>query len=732
MDYTDFHFGKYYTKDLHLVVVSSNDRYEKNLLPDPQDYTEEVPGADGAYYFGQLYRDREISCNIAFDKITEQDFRKISQIFSTDIPQDLVFDEMPFKTYKAKLKSKPEFTYICFKDRKTGERVYKGEGTLNFVCYFPYAYCFNRYVVRAADYYLETPPETIIKHSSLYENPYKKEETKIYNKYNKKYYNVENNMATPWKGGYPTIEQVQAGELYFNTPNGEKSIIDVRGYWDNVPLWQSTAKLLTTPTLDYDQELIYLPQYTKTDYYNMDIGFNSVNGIIGSRLLVYNPGDLPVDFELKFDNNERTFWMERGNHFQVRRFNVQRLTIPQAVGWTGLTTYDHKDNKNYKYGKRYFKYITMTSYGDGQFAESIQNLKHQHPNHTYIVEPIPQQRLGHFIKLFYWQSKELDFEEGIRLANRYNELYNKCLTDDERNELYWKTLKEAILNKYKDKITSNGDNYTIENFIYDYIYNPPEYIRRNFSKKYGEFDFNLDIMPQYITEDYFDIITDGIEKTSLYLDTEKEMLYNVSNPTSDFYHYKPKKNIYNENIKQGKWFKIPPGWSMIEVAPVCDEDNWGGKRWLDARPFDWGYGGEKEDIQKIFDTIFKKATMQYLYLIKRMPYSETYNWNDSYVKRLDFRHTYDKYLTLYKDDNFKQELYKTRSQNLEYGFLKMIHRYWKNAAKTELFKTLGLKGEISEWWWYASNYLWEHFPPLYWGYADLLNKAKIKYTPLFY
>ena len=60
----------------------------------------------------------------------------------------------------------------------------------------------------------------------------------------------------------------------------------------------------------------------------MDIGFNSVNGIIGSRLLVYNPGDLPVDFELKFDNNERTFWTERGNHFQVRRFNVQRLTIP--------------------------------------------------------------------------------------------------------------------------------------------------------------------------------------------------------------------------------------------------------------------------------------------------------------------------------------------------------------------------------------------------------------------
>ena len=99
MDYTDFRFGNYYTKDLHLVVVSSSDRYTKNLLPEPTDYTEEVPGGDGTYYFGQLYKDREIDCNVAFDSISEKDFRKISQIFSTDKPQDLVFDELPYKTY---------------------------------------------------------------------------------------------------------------------------------------------------------------------------------------------------------------------------------------------------------------------------------------------------------------------------------------------------------------------------------------------------------------------------------------------------------------------------------------------------------------------------------------------------------------------------------------------------------------------------------------------------------
>ena len=88
----------------------------------------------------------------------------------------------------------------------------------------------------------------------------------------KDHYNVHQNMNTPWKGGYPTIEQVQWGELYFttdeekplmdtscnddtptrNAATTKKLIIDVRGYWDNIPKWQSTAKLLTTPTLDFD------------------------------------------------------------------------------------------------------------------------------------------------------------------------------------------------------------------------------------------------------------------------------------------------------------------------------------------------------------------------------------------------------------------------------------------------------------------------------------------------
>jgi len=101
---------------------------------------------------------------------------------------------------------------------------------------------------------------------------------------------------------------------------------------------------------------MYLPQYSKTDFINMDLGFNSGRAMIGSRMLVYNPGDLPVEWEIRFDENKRSFWSCRGGtKFRIRRFNVERLSIENAVDWCGLTTYEVADNEPYKYGTKYFK-----------------------------------------------------------------------------------------------------------------------------------------------------------------------------------------------------------------------------------------------------------------------------------------------------------------------------------------------------------------------------------------
>ena len=121
----------------------------------------------------------------------------------------------------------------------------------------------------------------------------------------------------------------------------------------------------------------------------------------------------------------------------------------------------------------------------------------------------------------------IDYEEGLMIADRYEELYDKCITEDERNELYWKTLKEAILKKYelannrlnyskedpKDYGFLNED-YSIDDFIQDYLYNPPEYIKEKKDLKYGQFDFNIFRIPDYYTFDYLDINNKDFDKLS--------------------------------------------------------------------------------------------------------------------------------------------------------------------------------------------------------------------------
>ena len=152
-DFTGFRFGNIHSNELNLIVTSSSDRYSKNLIPAINDYTVAVPGGNGNYYFGSTFGNKEFTINIAFDNIDELTWRKMSIIFATDQLKDLVFDELPYKTFKAKISSKPEFKTLCFTDRNSGQRVYKGEGTLKFICFYPYAYGLNKYVVRAADYY---------------------------------------------------------------------------------------------------------------------------------------------------------------------------------------------------------------------------------------------------------------------------------------------------------------------------------------------------------------------------------------------------------------------------------------------------------------------------------------------------------------------------------------------------------------------------------------------------
>lgn len=143
-DFIGFSFGDYHfpssDPDLASVYrVSDGNRYNDNIIPTIQDKSVQKPGSDGTLYWESFHTQRTFSVNIAFDGLTETGYRKLRQIFNGKDVQRLIFDEAPYKYYKAKVQSPPQLKTICFEE--DGVRIYKGEGTIQFICYDPYGHC---------------------------------------------------------------------------------------------------------------------------------------------------------------------------------------------------------------------------------------------------------------------------------------------------------------------------------------------------------------------------------------------------------------------------------------------------------------------------------------------------------------------------------------------------------------------------------------------------------------
>lgn len=166
-DFLGFTFGGVHSSDLGITRVSGGDRYDEQLHPEIKDRTAEVPGVNGEYYFGSDFGSRSFDIEIAFDHLTEKQFKELRKTFGTKHIQKLIFDERPYKYYMVKLESPVELSYVCFDEpnynwRKiqaeyntyvqgiqgdfeykeydgTTQRIYKGEGKITFKSYFPFA-----------------------------------------------------------------------------------------------------------------------------------------------------------------------------------------------------------------------------------------------------------------------------------------------------------------------------------------------------------------------------------------------------------------------------------------------------------------------------------------------------------------------------------------------------------------------------------------------------------------
>lgn len=137
-DFMGFTFKGVHSSDLNIVRTSDGSRYNSELLPSFNDNTVAVPGGDGTYYFGSYYNQKTFPIQFATDELSEAQFRQLRQWLGDKGIHDLIFDEAPYKVYSAKIAAVPNFNYICF-DEGTDHRTYKGEGTIQFVCYYPFA-----------------------------------------------------------------------------------------------------------------------------------------------------------------------------------------------------------------------------------------------------------------------------------------------------------------------------------------------------------------------------------------------------------------------------------------------------------------------------------------------------------------------------------------------------------------------------------------------------------------
>lgn len=137
-DFIGFSFNGGHSADYGILRISDGDRYEETLVPDLSDEAEEIPGGDGAYYVGETLKEKTFKIDFAYDCLSERGLRRLGKWLHPDSDlHELIFDERPYKKYWVKCSKAVMPKGLCFE--VNGKRVYKGEGTIEFTAYNPWA-----------------------------------------------------------------------------------------------------------------------------------------------------------------------------------------------------------------------------------------------------------------------------------------------------------------------------------------------------------------------------------------------------------------------------------------------------------------------------------------------------------------------------------------------------------------------------------------------------------------
>ena len=152
IDFCGFTFNGIHSSELNIIRTSNGSRFNESLGAAFQDKTAPIEGGDGLLFWNSFYTNKPFSFQFAYDSLTEAQKRKLSQVFCAKAMGELILDETPYKAYTVKVQSPLQLNYIPFDD-KEGNRVYKGEGTVQFIAYSPYAKSVHKYLDEFDDFY---------------------------------------------------------------------------------------------------------------------------------------------------------------------------------------------------------------------------------------------------------------------------------------------------------------------------------------------------------------------------------------------------------------------------------------------------------------------------------------------------------------------------------------------------------------------------------------------------
>lgn len=302
-DFLGFSFNGYRSDELGLVKVSDGDRYKEEILPEFEDKTVEIPGNDGTYYYGSYFKEKTIEISVAFDHLTEVQFKKMRRIFGNRNFSTLIFDEEPYKMYKVKVASPPEINYVCFDEIKRTIGETQPNSGLRVI---------NRTPV--TEEITTTDEETGEEITETVETGD---------------YEIERESITPYV--YPGgKERIYKGEMDISfiayNPFAIAPYKDLDSYsdYENVDEWIEAAGLKTREELQ------------SYDTYNGD----------SKEIKVYNPGDLSAPFQLylPFEGDEiqeLNIGLSGVNNGQLRLKTITRLSGDDQATGVWINTKNH-------------------------------------------------------------------------------------------------------------------------------------------------------------------------------------------------------------------------------------------------------------------------------------------------------------------------------------------------------------------------------------------------------